>query len=161
MSYYYLDTNPVVKYYITEPGSAWVRQLLDAQDLYGRSAHIFFSVTLTITEVSAALGIIYRVGRLSRQQSRLAFQRFMNEKARFQFVPVTEQLLIQAADLSQQHPLRAYDAVQLAAALLVERRLQRVGESLTFVSGDRQLLRAATAEGLSTDNPFDHTDLDP
>lgn len=114
-----------------------------------------------MTEVSAAFGIIHRVGRLSRRQSRLAFQRFMNERARYQFVPVTDALLVQAADLTQQHPLRAYDAVQLAAGLLVERRLQRVGESLTFVSGDRQLLRAATAEGLSTDNPFDHTDLDP
>lgn len=42
MSYYYLDANVVVKYYITEPGSTWARLLLDAQEHNGRPAHIFF-----------------------------------------------------------------------------------------------------------------------
>jgi transposase len=30
MAFYFFDTSAVVKYYVTEPGSAWVRQLIDA-----------------------------------------------------------------------------------------------------------------------------------
>ena len=61
-----------------------------------------------------------------------------------------------AAQLTQRHPLKAYDAVQLAVALRQNRALALVERSLIFVSGDKTLLSAAQAEGLATDNPFDH-----
>ena len=61
-----------------------------------------------------------------------------------------------AADLARQHPLKAYDAVQLAVALRQHHALRAVRQSLIFVSGDKTLLAAAEAEGLATDNPFDH-----
>jgi hypothetical protein len=32
MTLYYFDTSALVKYYVTEPGSTWVRQLIDAQE---------------------------------------------------------------------------------------------------------------------------------
>ena len=32
MAVYYFDASAVVKYYVTEPGSAWVRQLMEARD---------------------------------------------------------------------------------------------------------------------------------
>ena len=85
----------------------------------------------------------------------------MSESSRYQFIPVTGSLLVQAAKLAQQHPLKAYDAVQLAAALFIKARVESNGHSLTFISGDKKLLRAAEAEGLKIENPFDHTDLDP
>lgn len=161
MNYYYLDANVVVKYYLDEPASTWVRQLIEARDVIGRPAHVLFSAMITITEVSAAIGIIQRVGRISKRQRDIAFKRFMNESSRYQFIPVTDSLLVQAANLAQQHPLKAYDAVQLAGALFIKARVESNGHSLTFISGDKQLLRAAQAEGLHIDNPFDHTDLDP
>ena len=156
-----MDANVVVKYYLDEPGSTWIRQLIEARDVIGRPAHVFFSAMITITEVSAAIGIIQRVGRISKRQRNIAFKRFMNESSRYQFIPVTDSLLVQAANLAQQHPLKAYDAVQLAAALFIKARVESNGHSLTFISGDKKLLRAAKAEGLQIDNPFDHTDLDP
>ena len=58
--------------------------------------------------------------------------------------------------MTQQYPLRAYDAVQLAVALRYARILAAFGLPLIFVSGDAALLNAARAEGLPTDNPFDH-----
>lgn len=61
-----------------------------------------------------------------------------------------------AADLTQKHPLKAYDAVQLAVALRHSQALAVYNLPLTFVSGDNTLLNAAQAEGLPTDNPFDH-----
>lgn len=41
-------------------------------------------------------------------------------------------------------------------ALRQNRALALVERSLIFVSGDKTLLSAAQAEGLLTDNPFDH-----
>jgi len=58
------------------------------------------------------------------------------------------------ADLTQRHPLKAYDAVQLAVALRYGPILS--GHPFTFVSGDSTLLAAVHAEGLVTENPFDH-----
>jgi hypothetical protein len=39
-----------VKYYVTEPGSTWVRQLVDEE------ATVLVSAEITIAEVAAALG---------------------------------------------------------------------------------------------------------
>ena len=65
-----------------------------------------------------------------------------------------------AARLTQEHPLKGYDAVQLATALDFNARLKEEDLSLIFVSGDANLIQAARAENLATENPFDHGDLD-
>jgi len=55
------------------------------------------------------------------------------------------------------HGLRAYDAVQLAAALEVNRIYQTGGRGpVTLVSADQDLNAAATAEGLAVDDPSMH-----
>ncbi|MFQ5595320.1 MAG: hypothetical protein ACE5HA_14330 [Anaerolineae bacterium] len=46
--------------------------------------------------------------------------------------------------------------MQLAVALRHSRALAHQQLSLTFATGDNALLTAAQAEGLLTDNPFDH-----
>lgn len=61
-----------------------------------------------------------------------------------------------AASLTQRHPLKAYDAVQLSVALRHQQALARHNYDLTFVSGNQQQLEAARAEGIAADNPFDH-----
>ncbi|MBI3740842.1 MAG: hypothetical protein HY257_03675 [Chloroflexi bacterium] len=58
------------------------------------------------------------------------------------------------------HPLKGYDAIQLAVALALRTNLQREDLAFTFVSADATLLQAAHAEQLATDNPLDHKDLD-
>jgi predicted nucleic acid-binding protein len=56
--------------------------------------------------------------------------------------------------LIEKHGLRGYDAVQLASAILLHRRRQQLGlPPLIFVSADEDLLAAAQAEGLVTENP--------
>jgi len=32
MAFYYFDASALVKYYVTEPGSTWVRQLIEELD---------------------------------------------------------------------------------------------------------------------------------
>jgi uncharacterized protein len=59
--------------------------------------------------------------------------------------------------LGNVHSLRAYDAVQLAAALEVNRSRQADGfDPVTLISADQALNDAATAEGVAVDNPHSH-----
>lgn len=69
-------------------------------------------------------------------------------------IPMTTADFVAATDLTQRHPLKAYDALQLAVALHYGQILS--GHPFTFVSADGTLLAAAQAEGLVTENPFDH-----
>ena len=62
-----------------------------------------------------------------------------------------------AKGVIQRHPLRAYDAVQLASALILNSALIADKLSpLTFVSADNVLCEAAQAEGLPTENPNEY-----
>lgn len=75
----------------------------------------------------------------------------------YTFLAVTRLVINQAALLTQNYKLRGYDAVQLAAALVANQLAQQVGETgVLFISADSDLLLAAQAEGLSTDNPNAH-----
>jgi len=61
-----------------------------------------------------------------------------------------------AIDLLLRHPLRAYDAAQLATAIVANQRFIAQGASLIFLSADSHLLNAAQAEKLTTDDPNQH-----
>jgi len=59
-----------------------------------------------------------------------------------------------ACELIEHHALRAYDAVQLAVALAVRRKLLGASaEPFRFVSADADLTAAAKAEGMSVVEP--------
>ena len=59
--------------------------------------------------------------------------------------------------LGIKHALCAYDAVQLAVALEVNRFHQAGGSGpVTLVSADRDLNAAALVEGLAVDDPTSH-----
>jgi hypothetical protein len=59
--------------------------------------------------------------------------------------------------LARTHGLRAYDAVQLAAAFEVHRDHQNAGiGTITLVSADRELNAAGLAEGLIVEGPSTH-----
>jgi len=62
-----------------------------------------------------------------------------------------------ARQLANQHPLRAYDAVQLATSWLLNQNLLHTGKPpLTFICADDCLIASAQTEGLLTDNPNHH-----
>lgn len=56
-----------------------------------------------------------------------------------------EIILLLARDLIQRHPLRGFDAIHLASALILKSAL---GEAITFAAADERLLQAAAAERL-------------
>jgi len=72
----------------------------------------------------------------------------------YQIVEVSAGVADRAMALAEQHGLRGYDAVHLAAALELQAVRQSMELSpLTFVSADDGQLRAAIAEGLLVENP--------
>lgn len=153
MGFYYFDADVQVKYYLPEPGSTWVRQIVDEVDSEGRPLHVLFSAEISLVEVAAAFAVIHRAGRIGRKLRDDIFNKYMKGMtSRYQLVPLTSDLLHNGAHLTQQYPLKGYDAVQLAAAMALKVALDRYGLAMIFVSGDRQLLNAAQAEGLTTDS---------
>ena len=150
MPAYFLDASALVKAYTHEPGSRWVRQVL------GRSATRAFISPLSGAEVLAAIARKERLGELdlaTRDRVAAAFRK--DYRRRFAHTALTASVIEKAMALVLGHPLRGYDAVQLASALLLSPVSPQL-RSLLFVSADSALLRVARRMGLATENPLDH-----
>jgi predicted nucleic acid-binding protein len=147
---HFLDSSALVKHYVQERGSDWVRQTI------AESARIYVCA-LARVEVVAAITRKGRADELDENDARRAMALFENDWKRpaYEIVEVTPPLLDNAAKLVRQHALRAYDAVQLAAAVGVAEKLreQHPRLLLVFVSADEQLNHGARAEHLVVDNP--------
>jgi predicted nucleic acid-binding protein len=76
---------------------------------------------------------------------------------RYHVIELTPALFDDAMRAARKHRLRAYDSVQLAVALDLDRRQQDAGLGpVTLVSADQALNDAALAEGLAVDDPRSH-----
>jgi predicted nucleic acid-binding protein len=148
---YFLDSSAIVKRYLTETGSGWVRSLTDPI-----AANDIFLARITGVEVVSAL-----VRHNPPLPQPLLNQNLSDFKAdlqtQFQLISINSAVISRAMNLAEAHRLRGYDAVQLAAAV----EWQLVGKGigllvLTFVSADVRLNAAAVAEGLAVDNPVFH-----
>jgi uncharacterized protein len=126
----------VVKLYADEPEAAVMR---------GLGALVVSG--LARVEVPAALWRKHRLGDLSVPQTSELVAQFEEdwfEARRFGIVSVTERLLESAAAALARYPLRAYDAVQLASALVARGAYPTLERFACF---DRTLAAAAAAEG--------------
>jgi uncharacterized protein len=150
MAAYYMDASAIVKYYLWEPGNQWVTRVLDQSGL-----HRIASVELVAVEVVCALTRAHREGRIGLSLRDGSIRRFMSDtKTRLELVVVSQGVLGRATQLAHRHPLRAYDAIHLAAALeLASEAIRFEFPPPVFVSADGRLLAAAQAEGLMIENP--------
>jgi predicted nucleic acid-binding protein len=134
----YVESSALVKRYVAEVGSAWVRRLV-AWPVY----QVLYTATLTEVEVRSALQRLVREGRLDIAQAQRLTQRVTQHfTRRYQVIRVTRTIVAQAGLVLERHPLRAYDAVQLASALVLGT------EDAVFVTWDVRLARAAVSNGL-------------
>ena len=158
MADYFLDASALVKYYFEEPGSDWVGQLIDDWDeAKGAAVNKIHVGNVSVVEVPAAIAILHRNRHLSQRGRDKAVSAFLYDfSSIYKVSRFTSDVLLQAVRLTQQYPLKAYDAVQLAIGLAVNEVCQSQAVQLTFVSSDRQLLAAARAEGLLVEDPHDH-----
>ena len=139
----YLDSSALVKRYIDEAHSEAVVHLLDETVAITTPA-------ISRVEVGAALARAARGNRLDAHGARRAQELFAEDWPDFGKVPVTDDLLTRAETLAWKHGLRAYDAVQLAAALVCAETLTDLDERVLFACFDDELTAAANDEGLRT-----------
>lgn len=143
MTFLYVDTSALVKCYIAEDGSD------DVIALMADAAAVATSL-VTRTEVAAALSKAVRDDRVDEDEAQRAHRKFLREWPDFGRVPVTDALVERADALAWEHGLRAYDSVQLAAALACEDMVGALGVDVVLATFDRQLRKAAARAGLST-----------
>jgi len=150
---YFFDSSAIVKRYITEIGSAWVKTVVKNQP----KKNLYLSF-VTGAEATAAFAKRHRNGDIPTSdynKVRKVFQRHFQR--RYMLLRVTKDVIQKAMDLTHNHPLRGFDAVQLATALILENNLKRSGlPGITFVCADKNLCNAARAEGLTTEDPNDY-----
>ena len=127
--------------------------------LFRRAAgHRLYVARITSVEVVAALTRKQREGHLTPSEAARASARLRRElSCRLRIVEITSLLIDEAMTLAAAHGLRGYDAVQMAAALIANRRRMALRLApLVLVTADADLLAAGSAEGLATDNPNTH-----
>jgi predicted nucleic acid-binding protein len=152
-SLYFIDSSALVKRYVQELGTAWVRGITRRSP----SSVIYIAHT-TAVEVTCAVARRRKGNTLTARRASSILHRFrLHLAGRYTIIEVPPALLDDAMRLGSTHALRAYDAVQLAVALEVSRSHQAGGTGdVILVSADQALNDAATAEGLPVDNPRLH-----
>ena len=134
----YWDASALVPLIVAESDSEQARGWLAEDD------HIVTWVW-TRTEITSAIERRTREGPLSRRQRRDVLERLGTLANGWDEVADVLAVRSRADALLARHPLRAADAGQLGAALLVQEQL---AGALTFVCRDQRLLSAADVEGL-------------
>lgn len=150
MSAFYYGSSAMVKRYVAESGSGWVRRQTGRD-----TGNLGFTVVLTGPEVIAAVVRRARGGHLSQADARRAVRSIRQDWRSLFFVVGAEQRIVsRAMDIAESYGLRGYDAVHVAAALVIQRDQEAQGlPGLIFVSADQEQLAAAKAEGLQVEDP--------
>jgi predicted nucleic acid-binding protein len=133
----YIDTSALMKLHVTEFGSADVRAWVE-------TGGVLVTARITYAEARAALAHSHRLGVLSRSDLRRAVTELDAVWNGYTIVEVSPALVLRAGQVAEEHALRSYDAVQLAAAL----DARPVASEYLFASFDLQLNAAAAREGL-------------
>ena len=152
MSAYFVDSSGLVKRYAEETGSDWVDSIIDSP-----VGNFIYVVSITEVEVSSAIARRLREGSIDQTDAANAFDMIFEDFANyFRVADATSALIERATVLVKKYTLRAYDAVQLAAALEVNERFMAANQSITLISADMALNNAARAEGLLVEDPNLH-----
>ena len=154
MSAYFLDTSALVKRYISEAGTTWIRNLTRTH-----ANNDILIARITQTEVTSAVYRRHRGGNLTLKAAKLLRATFSSHSThQYLIVEISQSVVERASDYSATYPLRAYDAVQLAAAFEANQRLiSQALPALTLLASDKKLLTAAIAEGLTVDDPNNYS----
>jgi uncharacterized protein len=147
---YFLDSSALVKRYVPETGSLWVQAIANPQ-----AGNLLIIVRITWVEVLSALARRQREGSLSAIEVAQTIQTFRSDlNTQYRVIEVDRPLIETAGQLVVQHPLKAYDAVQLTSVLEFQSICtQMPNTQLVFISADDRLLNIAQTESLVTDNP--------
>ena len=150
---YFLDSSALVKRHLVEVGSGWVGHLTAPG-----AGNVIAIAHIGIVEVASAFAARLRSRFITAELHDVLLRSFVRDAdQQYSLVPTSQSVIGRAMLLTARRKLRAYDAVQLASALIANEDAvkERVGP-LVFVSADDRLLLAAEAEGLTPENPNRH-----
>jgi predicted nucleic acid-binding protein len=149
----FVDSSALVKRYVRETGTSWVRRLTRRS-----LTTVIYIARITSVEVASAVARRRKDRTLTSRKASSILHRFRQHLAgRYTVIEITPVLADAAMRLANRHALRAYDAVQLAAALHINQNERDAGFApVTLISADQALNDAATAEGLIVDDPRAH-----
>lgn len=148
---FFLDTSAIVKRYKVEVGTIWLEALVSP----GTGHRVILS-EITVAEVAAALAAMQRAsGGITKLECDQALDLFLRHCAtEYELIAVNRLIIDRAVGLTQTYKLRGCDSIQLATALVINETLMGAGFTpLTFIAADDDLLTAAQAEQLTTENP--------
>ena len=150
MALFFLDTSAIVKRYVVEPGHLWVRGLCDPAN-----ANDLVLAETALIEVIATLCRKARETAINEaERDRLIGEFDIDVQSGYVLRVVTRDVYARAGTLCKGHALRAYDAIQLASALMIRDDAVASGAAgPTFVTADINLLAFALSEGLPVENP--------
>jgi predicted nucleic acid-binding protein len=153
MAAFFFDSSALVKLYVNETGTVWVKSLADP--VAGNRLYI---TRIAGVEVISAIARRRSTGALNVNDAATAISDFRRDLVSlYVIIEVDAPLITHAMLLAEAHALRGYDAVQLAAALKAQS--QRLASGLlppTLISADVALNDAAIVEGFNVDDPNDH-----
>lgn len=145
MAIYFLDSSAVVKLYVQEAGTAWLKNLTTQHTL-----HDFFMARITDVEVVSGLVRRGRAGSLTASDLKAAVTQLRLDLTElYLHIEIDPTLIASAMSLAETHALRGYDAVQLAAVLALNK--ERLAARLplpTLMSADAALNAAASSKEL-------------
>jgi hypothetical protein len=150
MSHYFFDSSAIVKRYVAETGTKWVRSITN------RNSENFILVAhITQAEIVSGLMRRKREGAIEERIARMARLRVdLHFSREYRVIGLTKEIVQRAENLLELYALRTYDAIQLASALETDKRLVAMDlPQIIFVSADNFLLNIALQEKLATDNP--------
>ena len=108
----YCDTSALIKRYVEEEGSGRVNELWDAAEGIATSVVAF-------AETVAALNRKRRDGVLTAREFARTMTAWKRDYDNFILVPVDGSLNERIELLTRAHPLRGFDAIHLASALVI------------------------------------------
>jgi predicted nucleic acid-binding protein len=147
LALYYLDTSALVKLYVREPGTDQVLRLAQRG-----AGHRLAILALSPVEFRSAVRKRQRLHDIDDSVANQIVARFgQHLETRYVCQMINNGLLDLAGALVDRHPLRAFDAIQLAGCLTLQRSSQE--PEIFFVCADRDLLNSAEAEGLKVLDP--------
>lgn len=149
MPAYFFDSSALVKFYVAETGTSWVRSFTDSED------NLIHVSALARVETVSALTRRLRRGDITQAEFNEACEDLQQDCAtQYRIVALTNEIIEDAVALAQKYGLRAYDALQLATALDTSRIVSQVEATrLILVSADLELNAAAAAENLTVEDP--------
>jgi predicted nucleic acid-binding protein len=136
----YMDTSALLKKYFKEPGSTEVISKWKEAD----------GIVISSVGYAETVASVHRKKRevnIRAERFRRVLSSFQKDWKSFIRVEVNDNLNEAIDKIIAKYPLRGFDAIHLASALIAHKRLS---EDFLFVCFDRNLIQAAQMEGLET-----------